>query len=99
MDPKVEKYRRTRGAILKLLAFEHPGSIDQIVLHRLLDDLNITITFEELKSHIAYLEEKHCIRIDRRKIGRVELTMITICANGLDALDGIHTECGVDTEF
>jgi hypothetical protein len=57
-EAKKERYRRIRGAILKLLAHEHPGAIDVKVLHFLLDDLRYTITEEELESHLVCLEEK-----------------------------------------
>lgn len=94
-----ERYRRIRGAILKLLAHEHPGPIDFVVLHRLLDDLRFTITTEELQSHLVYLEEKGCVRFERRSTTGVEITMVTITASGLDVLDGFQDTCGVDVRF
>ena len=94
-----ERYRRIRGAILKLLAHEHPGPIDFMVLHRLLDDLRYTITGEELQSHLGYLEEKGCIKFERRRTTGVEIVMVTITAQGLDVLDGFKDTCGVDVRF
>lgn len=101
MEVKKERYRRIRGAILKLLAHEHPGPIDFIVLHRLLDDLRFTMTEEELMSHLVYLEERRCIKIERRKTSGVELIMTTISAEGLDVLDEFpgHECSGVDVRF
>jgi hypothetical protein len=96
MDAKKERYRRIRGLILKLLAQEHPGPIDLLVLHRLLDDLRYAMTEEELSSHLIYLEEKGCVRIERRKTSGIELVMAAVTAAGLDVLDGFKDTCGVD---
>jgi len=99
MQPKKERYRRIRGALLKFLAYEHPGSVDLKVLHYLLDDLRYTITEEELRSHLGYLGEKGYLRQEKRKSGHVEIEIITITAQGLDALDGFSPESGINTDF
>lgn len=99
MEAKKERYRRVRGSILKLLAHEHPGPIDFVVLHRLLDDLRYSMTEEELMSHLAYLDEKGCVKIVRRKTTGLEIIMATITAQGLDILDGFQDTCGVDVRF
>jgi DNA-binding HxlR family transcriptional regulator len=99
MDVKRERYKRIRGAILKLLAHEHPGPIDFAVLHRLLDDLRFTMTEEELTSHLVYLEEKGCVKIDKRATSGVEIVMATITADGLDVLDSFRPDCGIDVRF
>ncbi len=99
MDPKKEKYRRIRGAMLKLLACEHPGSIDSKMLHYLLEDLRYVITEEECESHSAYLEAKGFVKRDRRKTGKIELNIFTITPAGLDVLDGFVSDVGIDTNF
>jgi len=99
MEPKKERFRRVRGAILKLLAHEHPKPIDCKVLHFLLDDLGYTIDDEECASHISYLEEKEYIKIEKRKGGGVRIKMITVCCKGLDLLDGFIKDPGVDVRF
>ena len=101
MDPKKERYRRVRGAILKLLAYEHPGSIDLKVLHFSLDNLGYTITEEELRSHLDYLEKKRpsLLILETRKSGRVEIEMATITPDGLDILDEFKIDPGIDTKF
>jgi hypothetical protein len=101
VEAKKERYRRIRGAVLKLLAQEHPGPIDFMVLHRLLDDLRYAMTEEELLSHLVYLEEKGCVKIERRKTTGVEIVIATITAEGLDVLDGFpgHECAGVDVRF
>jgi len=98
-EAKKERYRRIRGAILKLLAHEHPGPIDYYVLHSLLDDLHYTITMEELESHLIYLAELGCVHIETRKTTGVEIRMALISAKGLNVLDGFADECGVDVRF
>lgn len=100
-EAKKERYRRIRGAILKLLAHEHPKPIDIQVLHFLLDDLGYTITQEEMESHLVYLAEPpgECIRMETRKSTGVEIKMIVITRKGLNILDGFDNDCGVDTRF
>lgn len=101
MEPKKERYRRIRGAILKLLAYEHPGSLDIKVLHFSLDNLGYTITEEELRSHIDYLGEKRpgLVKLEKRKTGRVQIEMVKITPDGLDVLDGLKPDVGIDTNF
>ncbi len=100
-DAKKERYRRIRGAILKLLAHEHPGAIDIKVLHFLLDDLGYTMTEEEMESHLAYLADadKKCVRVEKRKSTGVEIKMVVITPKGLDVLDGFSEDCGVDVRY
>lgn len=98
-EARKEKYRRIRGAILKLLAHQHPGPIDFKVLHYLLDDLRYTITEEELDSHIVYLAEKGFVKRDTRKSSGIEIVMVTISPGGLDVLDGFYSDIGIDTRF
>lgn len=99
MDLKKERYRRIRGAILKLLAYEHPRPVDSKVLHVLLDDLDYRITDEECQSHLVYLAEKGFITLQKRKCGGVRIEMITISPKGLDVLDGFAGDVGVDVKF
>ncbi len=99
MEAKKERYRRIRGAILKLLAYQHPGTIDFKVLHFLLDDLRYTISEEECKSHVHYLAEKGLLTKDERKSSGIEIIMVSITPKGLDLLDGFIEEPGVDVRF
>ena len=99
MKTKVERYKRIRGLILKLLAHEHPGPIDIKVLHALLDDLYYTIKNEELRSHLVYLEMKGFITEEKRESGKVLIEMVLITPTGLDLLDGLIEDVGVDVRF
>lgn len=99
MDPKKERYRRIRGAILKLLAHQHPGAIDDKVLFFLLDDLRYSCSNEEFESHVSYLDEVDLVRAEIRKTGGVEIRMFKISAKGLNVLDGFDSDPGVDVNF
>jgi len=98
-EAKKERYRRIRGAILKLLAQEHPGSVDLKVLHFLLDHLNLTITEEECAGHVDYLEKKGFLKTEKRRSGKIELAMAVITPEGLDLLDGCNSDVGVNVDF
>ena len=98
-DTKKERYRRIRGAILKLLAHQHPGPLDSKEIRFLLDDLRYTITEEELQSHLCYLAEGKLVDIDRRKSGGIDLEMVRITRDGLNVLDGFSKDIGVDVRF
>lgn len=99
MDAKKEQYKRIRGAILKLLAHQHPGTVDAKVLYFLLDDLRLSITGEEFQSHIGYLVEKQFIKKEMRKTSGVKIEMMIITSLGLDVLDGFVPAIGIDVEF
>ncbi len=99
MRAKTERYRRVRGAVLKLLAHSHPGAEDIKVIYYLLDDLRYTITTEELRSHITYLVEKEYVSREVRKTSGVKIEMVVITSKGLDLLDGFTEDVGVDTRF
>ena len=99
-ETKKERYRRVRGTILKLLAHQHPGPLEFKELHFLLDDMSYSITGDELRSHIAYLEEGGLVSIDKRKTGGIQFEMIRITHNGLNVLDGFGPkDNGVDIRF
>ena len=103
MDPTREKYKRVRGLILKMLAFEHPRALDDMVLYALLDDMGYPISQEEYRSHLAYLEDetKGYLEEKKKKAKGVEIVFVKITPKGLDLLDHFTPECdpGVDVNF
>ncbi len=99
MNAKKERYRRIRGAILKLLAYEHPRPVDSKVIQLLLDDLKYSITEEECQSHICYLSGKGLVQKELRRCRGIRLEMVTISPTGLDVLDGFIEDVGVDTRL
>lgn len=98
-EPKKEKYRQIRGSILQLLAHQHPGPLEIREILFLLDDLALTIREEELRSHLAYLQERRLIQIDERIAGGITREMVRVTANGLDVLDKFTKDVGVNVEF
>jgi DNA-binding transcriptional ArsR family regulator len=99
-DPKKEKYRQIRGSILQLLAHQHPGPLEIREILFLLDDLDLAITQEELRSHLSYLEEKRLIKIEERVAGGIKREMVRITADGLNVLDKFGPgDVGVNVDF
>jgi len=99
-ETKKERYRRIRGAILKLLAYQHPGPLDIKEIHFLLDDMRYTITQEELQSHLCYLSEGKLLIVEKRMAGGICIEMVRITRDGLNVLDGFGAgDVGVDVRF
>lgn len=99
MDAKKERYKRIRGAVLKLLAHQHPGCLDKKVLYYLLDDLGYTIAEDECDSHTAYLADKGFVVLEKKGSSGVNIEMIGITPKGLDLIDGFVVDVGVDVRF
>jgi hypothetical protein len=92
VEIKIERYRRIRGKILRLLIKWHPAPLNLEELHALLDDLGYSITREELESHLVYLEEPGYIKIEKRMTERIESKKIRILKKGIDINDGVGPE-------
>ncbi len=86
---KIERYRRIRGKILRLLIKWHPAPLNLEELHALLDDMGYPITKEELESHLVYLEEPGYIKIEKRMTEGMESKKIRILKKGIDVNDGL----------
>jgi repressor of nif and glnA expression len=100
VETKKERYRRIRGAILKLLAHQHPGPLDIKEIHFLLDDMGFSIPEEELRSHLSYLSEGKLLIHGKRKSGGIQTEMIVITRDGLNILDGFGPgDVGIDIRF
>jgi|SRR3990172_3598064 len=98
-EAKKERYRRVRGAILKLLAHCHPGPLDFQEIHFLLDDLKFTIREEELRSHLSYLQDRKLVEVEDRRSSGILIEMVRITGDGLNVLDGFSKDVGVDVRF
>jgi hypothetical protein len=90
---------RDRGSVLKLLAYQHPAPLEMKEIHSLLDHLRLTITDEEMRSHVCYLKEKGFLTVEERKAGGLQVEMVRITAVGLDVLDRFREDVGVSVEF
>jgi hypothetical protein len=99
METKKERYRSVRGSVLKLLAYQHPAPLEMKEIHSLLDHLRLTITDEEMRSHVCYLKEKGFLTVEERKAGGLQVEMVRITAVGLDVLDRFREDVGVNVEF
>lgn len=99
MDTRTERFKRIRGAMLKMLAKEHPGSVDHQVLTALIEELGFDIDEKECQGHVEYLAEKGYAKKEKRKAGGIEIILVTISAKGLDLLDNLTEDVGVDVRF
>jgi hypothetical protein len=99
MEPKKERYRLIRGWILNFLAQKHPAPLHPNEIHCYLDDVGLTITIEELESHLCYLKEKGYIKIEEGKFGDTIVKKIRISADGLNILDKFIKDVGIKVEF
>jgi len=93
MNIETEKHNLIHVLILKILSPEHPKSVDSVLLRRCLADFGYPLSEKALKSYLAYLHERGCIRMDEKK--DYGIIMATITAKGLDILDGRITEPGI----
>ena len=84
---------------MKCLAHWHPAPLQIEEIHSLLDHLGLTITDEELRSHLYYLKEKNLLLIEYREAGGIRIEMVRISADGLDVLDKFSKDIGVNVEF
>lgn len=91
-----EKNKRVRVALLELLATEYPGTLDLKVLQFSLDNLGYPMPQESLTAHLAYLEEKGYVRLEKKKGYGFEIAFAALTANGWDLLDGHRNEKGID---
>lgn len=96
MDARVERYRRVRGAVLRVLAKEHPRPVDLKVLRVLMNELGYGLDDRECLGHIEYLAEKEFVRREEKKAGGLRIMLVSISANGLDLIDGLKEDIGID---
>ncbi len=95
MDMITERRNRIRGLVLKFLAPEYPGTVDSVVLRRLLDDMGYTVDERSLTSYLAYLKERNYIRVEEKE--KYGLVFVRISANGLNLVDGtIDPDPGIE---
>ena len=98
-DPKRERVRRINGAILTLLSHGRPYPLDLEVIHNVLNDLNFSISEDELWSRCAFLKERKLINIESRYFGGVQIEEAQLTSDGLRVLDGFAKDVCVDVRF
>lgn len=96
MKIDAEKHNLVRVLILKILAPQHPNRVDSVLIRRVLADFGYPISDHSLRSYLAYLEERGCIKTDERR--QYDILMASITAKGLDILDGRLAESGLELD-
>ncbi len=93
---KKERYRKIRGLILYVLVKAYPAPMDHYEIRCFLDDLRYTISEEELKFHLAYLEEAKCI--EPRAVERAGMSrqMVKATREGINVNDGRVEDIGIE---
>jgi repressor of nif and glnA expression len=83
-----------RRHILTIASKSYPRPVDFELLRATLGTLGYPITQSALEFYLRYLEEKGCVKLERREA--YDLVMVTITAKGIDVLDGRISECGIE---
>lgn len=96
MSVSTKRYGRIRGRVLRLLAREHPGTLDAKVLVAVLSDLGYEMDGKECAGHLHYLAEKGYVNRIERKAAGMKIEMVSLTAKGLDLMDGLIVDIGVD---
>ena len=97
-DPAKEHFRIVRGLILSALIQEHPKAVDVTIVLRILDDMEHTISADELSHHFAYLSEKGFIEVLNPKGKGYNIKMVKITAAGCNIHDGFTEDPGVSVD-
>ena len=96
MNIEAEKHNRIRVLILQILSRQYPKPIDAVLLRRVLDDFGYPISEDLLRSYLAYLNERGCVRLDEKKA--FDIVMASATAKALDVLDGRIIEQGIELD-
>ncbi len=84
VKPNTVRYDRIRHLILQSLREEYPKTLDVVVLRRHLANFGYPMSEEDLDFHIAYLEEKSLVKVEKRP---GDIVFIRTTTAGIDALD------------
>ena len=81
--------KEIRGRILAALNFEYPRSMSEQVIGYALQAANYNCTPAQIKSHVAYLEEKGYVRTEEVGLEDLNLrrTMTQLTARGKDLVE------------
>jgi hypothetical protein len=90
-----------RGKILYYLALIYPQSATLPLLQGELDIFGYPVPMEQLNFHLAYLDEKGLVSVERKRGPKSarEIALVKITAKGIDYYDGrLPAEEGVYLE-
>lgn len=93
MPRNPDRHDHVRGLILRMLVIEYPKPIDTVLMRSALHDVGYTLDAEDLESYLAYLVEKGCAKVDRKK--DFDIVHARATAKGVDVLDGRIEELGI----
>lgn len=82
--------------MLRLLAKEHPKTVDLVVLCVLLERMGFAIDVKECEGDIEYLYEKGFVKREVKKVSGIRIVIVSISAKGLDLIDGLIEDVGVE---
>lgn len=88
------RHNMTRRHILTIAAKCYPRPVDAELLRATLATLGYPMRAETLEFYLAYLEEKQCLKIERKEA--YGIVLVTITARGIDAIDGRVKDCGIE---
>jgi hypothetical protein len=83
-------------ALLALLRTQYPEGLDQKALQFSMDNLGYPMPDDRLLAHLAYLEEKGYVSVQKREGRGYSLMFAVLTARGWDLLDCGAGEAGVD---
>ena len=90
MPTNVRQKEVVRGKMLYYLALIYPQAATLPLLQGELDIFGYAVPLEELEFHLAYLEEKGFVSVERARGPKShrEVTLAKITAKGIDYYDG-----------
>jgi hypothetical protein len=89
-----KRHNMVRRHILTIAAKSYPRPIDSELLRATLATLGYPMDGHALEFYVSYLAEKECLKVEKKEA--FEITLITITARGIDAMDGRLRDCGIE---
>jgi hypothetical protein len=88
------RHNMVRRHILTIAAKSYPLPVDSELLRATLATLGYPMDEHALEFYVSYLAEKECLKIEKH--GSFRITLISITARGIDAMDGRLRDCGIE---
>jgi repressor of nif and glnA expression len=89
----MQRHNRVRELILRAACTRYPQSLDSEELRANLADRGYPMRTRDLDFYLAYLKEREYLRLEKKP--QYEITLITITARGIDALDRRIDDCAI----
>ncbi|MGA3114856.1 MAG: hypothetical protein ABSF90_10550 [Syntrophobacteraceae bacterium] len=88
------RHNMIRRHILTVVAKSYPRPVDSELLRATLATLGYPMEAHALEFYVSYLQEKECLKVETKMA--YGITLITITARGIDAMDGRLRDCGIE---